>query len=326
MRILAVDDEPLFLEVLEASLKDLGFADVTPIYSAKEALRELESGKKGFDCVLLDIRMPGTSGVELCRQIRAIAGHKRTPIMMVTALTDRAYIDDAFAAGATDYLTKPLDPLELKVRMSMIERLIAEQSRNIFLEQSIEASSDDMDDDVEIESLDFDFEAAVPMPGLDQIIEYPAMEAYLSSLPVKDSYAAAVFAVSVRNADAFFESARRVDYMNMLHDVGVTLETVLKRHEAMISYAGKGIFVVATIGTQEPDVRLIEKQIRQRLADYQQIYDRDKLPAPMVIVGTAVRKSLFTRPHAGDLLHAALASVEKKPTLLLPAAAVLKTA
>lgn len=326
MRILAVDDEPLFLEVLEAALKDLGFADVTPIYSAKEALRELESGKTGFDCILLDIRMPGTSGVELCRKIRAIAGHKRTPIMMITALTDRAYIDEAFAAGASDYLTKPLDALELKARMSMIERLIAEQSRNIFLEQSVEASSGADDEDEDFETLDFEFEAPVAMAGLDRIIDYPAMEDYLSSLPVKESYAAAVFAVSIRNADAFYANARRVDYLNMLHDVGVTLETVLKRHEAMISYAGKGIFVVAIIGTQDPDLRPIEMQIRQRLGDYQQIYERDKLPAPVVVLGAAVRKSLFTRPHAGDLLHAAMVAVEKKPTLLLPAAAALKTA
>ena len=323
MRILAVDDEPLFLEVLEAALKDLGFADVTPIYSAKEALRELESGKTGFDCILLDIRMPGTNGVELCRQIRAIPGHKRTPIMMITAMTDRAYIDEAFAAGASDYLTKPLDPLELKARMSMIERLIAEQSRNIFLEQSVEVSADA--DDEDFETLDFEFDAAVPMAGVDRIIDYPGMEDYLSSLPVKDSYAAAVFAVSIRNARAFYENARRVDYMNMLHDVGVTLETVLKRHEAMISYAGKGVFVVAIIGTQDPDLLPVEGQIRQRLGDYQQIYERDKLPAPVVVVGAAVRKSLFTRPHAGDLLHAAIAAVEK-PTLLLTATSALKTA
>lgn len=325
MRILAVDDEPLFLELLEASLRDLGFTDVTPIYSAKEALRELESGRKGFDCILLDIRMPGMSGVELCRGIRAIPGHKRTPIMMVTALTDRAYIDDAFAAGASDYLTKPLDPLELKVRMSMIERLIAEQSRNIFLEQSVEASAEDDDAEEAIGSLDFDFAAAVPMPGLDRIIDWPAMENYLSSLPVKDSYAAAVFAVSIRNAAEFFACASRVDYMNMLHDVGVTLETVLRRHEAMISHAGRGTFVVATIGTQEPDVRRIEAAIRERLADYRQIYDRDRLPAPEIAVGQAVRKSLFSRPNAGELLRAAIASVEG-PAALLPAAAVLKSA
>lgn len=325
MRILAVDDEPLFLELLEAALRDLGFTDVTPIYSAKEALRELEAGKKGFDCILLDIRMPGMSGVELCRNIRAIAGHKRTPIMMVTALTDRAYIDDAFAAGASDYLTKPLDPLELKVRMSMIERLIAEQSRNIFLEQSVEASAEDDDAEDDIETLDFDFAAAVPMPGLDRIIDWPAMENYLSSLPVKDSYAAAVFAVSIRNAAAFFACASRVDYMNMLHDLGVTLESVLKRHEAMISHAGRGVFVVATIGTQEPDVQRIEGQIRERLEDYRQIYDRDGLPMPEIAVGQAVRKSLFSRPNAGDLLRAAMASVER-PAVMLPAAAVLQTA
>ena len=176
------DDEPLFLEVLDF-LKDMSFADVTPIYSTKEALRELGSGKKGFDCVLLDIRMPGTSGVELCRKIRAIAGHKRTPIMMISALIDRAYIDDAFAAGASDYLTKPLDPLELKVRMSMIERLVAEQSRNIFLEQSVEASADAEDDEAEIEALDFGFDTALAMraTGSSNIPRWRA----ISSLPVR---------------------------------------------------------------------------------------------------------------------------------------------
>lgn len=317
MRILAVDDEPLFLEVLEVALKDLGFADVTPIYSAKEALRELEQGKKTFDCVLLDIRMPGMSGVELCRQIRALPGHKRTPIMMVTSLTDREYIDGAFANGASDYLTKPLDMLELKARMSMIERLIVEQSRNTLLDQLV--CAEELEDDEDFESLDFPFEAAIPVAGLDRLIEFHAMENYLISLSTKDSYNASVFAVSIDNAAEFYAAATRIDFVNMLHDVGVTLENVMKRQDALISYAGKGIFAVTNIAAKDPDVQLIQQQIQLRLQSYSKIYERDKLPAPAVSVGQVLRKSLFSRPRNADVLRAAIASVEGAGPLLLSA-------
>ncbi|MDQ2065088.1 response regulator [Xinfangfangia sp. CPCC 101601] len=318
MRILAVDDEPLFLEVLEIALRDLGFNDVTPIYSAKEALRELEFGKKSFDCILLDIRMPGMSGVELCEKIRAVPGHKRTPIMMVTSLTDREYIDGAFGAGASDYLTKPLDSLELKARMSMIERLITEQARNTLLDQLASGEeSDDEDDDMEL--LEFAFDEAVPVAGLDRLIELHAMENYLSRLTTKESYNTSVFAVAIDNAAEFYEKANRYDFMNMLHDVGVTLETVLKRPEALICYAGRGVFAVASTGTNDPDLAKITTQIEMRLGAYSQIYLRDNLPAPAITLGPVMRKTLFTCPRNSDVLRAAIAAAEQpSPILLLP--------
>lgn len=101
MKILAVDDEPIFVEILEVALGELGYHDVTPAFSAQAALREIEHSKETFDCILLDIRMPGTDGVQLCRMIRAMPRYNRVPIMMVTSMSDRSFIDAAFNAGAT---------------------------------------------------------------------------------------------------------------------------------------------------------------------------------------------------------------------------------
>ncbi len=325
MRILAVDDEPLFLEVLEQALRDIGFPDVTPIYSASEVLRELKTGKRNFDCILLDIRMPGMNGVELCRKIREVPGYKRTPIMMVTAMTERGFMDEAFSAGASDYLTKPLDPLELKVRMSMIERLITEQSRNILLEQSsaMQDRSDDDDDDDDVP--EFEFEAVLHLPGLDRLQEYSSVDNYLARLSAKDSFSTSVFGIAVSNAAEFYASASRVDFINMLHDVGVVLEAALKRQEALITYAGKGVFVVVTIGTNVLDMQMLEHSIQQRLANYSQIYVRDKLPIPSIRVGTEMRRTLFSHSKVTDLMRSA-ENVASGATLSPPVPAVAKLA
>ncbi len=311
MRILAVDDEPLFLEILEASLQEIGFHDITPIYSAKEALRELEQSKEAFDCILLDIRMPGMNGVELCRKIRATQGYKRTPIMMVTAMTDRNFIDEAFVAGASDYLTKPLDKLELRARMKMVERLIAEQARNLLLEQHA-ASDEPMDTGIRPEDLEFTVETPVILQGFDRIIEYTALENYLQSLSTKESYGASAFAISIKNVSMLFNSGRPMDFMNMLYDVGVSIEAVLKSSMALIAYSGNGVFLAVLSDVLEPDVKLVEDRIRVKLKDFDQIYMRDGMPSPDILVGSAIRKSLFF-PHASQMLQTAITALDEKP-------------
>jgi CheY-like chemotaxis protein len=84
-------------------------------------LELIDAVVSGFDCFILDVQMPGMDGIELCGQIRAIEVYKDTPIIMNTAVADRDYIDAAFAAGATDYLTKPVDEVEVKARLGVIE-------------------------------------------------------------------------------------------------------------------------------------------------------------------------------------------------------------
>ncbi len=74
------------------------------------------------DLILLDMMMPQMSGVTACEKIRALPGYAYVPILMVTALQDTASITQAFEAGATDYVTKPLNPVVLRHRVDQLLR------------------------------------------------------------------------------------------------------------------------------------------------------------------------------------------------------------
>ncbi|WP_157706110.1 response regulator [Roseovarius faecimaris] len=75
-------------------------------------------GKK-FDCFLMDIQMPGTDGIEFCKYLRNRSDYKRSLILMLTAMSEKSYLDRAFAAGADDYITKPFEIGDLRERLGL---------------------------------------------------------------------------------------------------------------------------------------------------------------------------------------------------------------
>lgn len=72
IRILVVDDDPFILELIPMISAKAGFSQVTPAASGEEALELLTGSDTLFDCLLLDISMPGMDGIELCRRVRQI--------------------------------------------------------------------------------------------------------------------------------------------------------------------------------------------------------------------------------------------------------------
>ncbi len=111
-RLLVVDDEVLNRELLETHLTTLGH-DVEMAANGSEALEILDVS---FDLVLLDVMMPGINGFEVTQRIRNESSVPDIPICMVTALSDREDRLRAVEAGATDFISKPIDRTELKVR------------------------------------------------------------------------------------------------------------------------------------------------------------------------------------------------------------------
>ena len=127
MKVLMVDDDPIFLDFLENELSDIGTYDVTRAESGVEAIDIVLNSKEPFDCFLLDIDMPRIDGIELCQMLRGQPSTSGTPIIMVTRLRDIQMMDKAFAAGATDYINKPLVPSELRGRMQMAHAKLCEK-------------------------------------------------------------------------------------------------------------------------------------------------------------------------------------------------------
>jgi DNA-binding NtrC family response regulator len=116
MRILIVDDEKRFADVLRMSLEAEGYADVRTAASAEEALDVLRAG--AFDVLVTDLRMPGMSGIELLAEVK-----RRTPgteIILMTAFAEVETAKEALKRGALDYLVKPFDNSELAALIAQV--------------------------------------------------------------------------------------------------------------------------------------------------------------------------------------------------------------
>ena len=118
-RILVVDDEPGNRELLEAMLMGLGHESEL----APDGFVALAALKRGFDLVLLDVMMPGMDGFEVARRIRSGADQPDIPICMVTSLTGKEERLRAVEVGANDFIAKPVDKTELKVRVASLLRV-----------------------------------------------------------------------------------------------------------------------------------------------------------------------------------------------------------
>jgi diguanylate cyclase (GGDEF)-like protein/PAS domain S-box-containing protein len=126
--LLIVDDDPLLRGMSARTLAHAGFA-VSEAASGDQALAAI--AERPFDLVLLDVVMPGLDGYEICRQIRAMPGRARVPILMLTGLNDTASIELAYRHGATDFITKPINwtLLSHKVRYALRASAAAEAMR-----------------------------------------------------------------------------------------------------------------------------------------------------------------------------------------------------
>jgi DNA-binding response OmpR family regulator len=115
--VLIADDDADHRELITLALARLGH-DVVEAGDTESAQHALDAG--GIDAVLLDVRMPGASGIELCRRIRAAPATAHLPIMLISADVNNHRILAGLDAGADDYLTKPYQRAELHNRVEML--------------------------------------------------------------------------------------------------------------------------------------------------------------------------------------------------------------
>ena len=117
-RILVADDEPHIRRILTTLLEAASF-DVDPVADGPSAIEHL-TGDTGYDLVLLDIMMPGATGLEVLERIRRLAHRQKVPVVILTAKGQDADRDEAFSLGANDFVTKPFSPKKLLARIDEI--------------------------------------------------------------------------------------------------------------------------------------------------------------------------------------------------------------
>jgi DNA-binding response OmpR family regulator len=114
-RVLVADDEPHIGHIIRLKLEQ-GPYQVVLVADGTEALEHL-SGGEPIDVVLLDIMMPGATGLEVLEQARAMPHRSATPIIILTAKGQDADRRQALELGATDFFTKPFSPKKLLARV-----------------------------------------------------------------------------------------------------------------------------------------------------------------------------------------------------------------
>lgn len=130
MKVLVVDDDPAVRSVVCRKMQGEGY-DCTTATDGRDALEKAKSDN--FDIVLLDIKMPGPSGMEVLPQI--VNEHPDTCVVMITATIDTQTAVEAMKLGAYDYVTKPfnLDDLGIRVEKALERKKLLKENQELQL-------------------------------------------------------------------------------------------------------------------------------------------------------------------------------------------------
>ena len=129
-KILAVDDSETYLQQVAGALRADGY-EIVLARSGEEALQLL--AVQPVDCVLLDLMMPGIGGRETCRRVKSVPAMRDIPIVMLTAVEERAAMIDGLGAGADDYIAKSSDfeLLRARVLAQIRRKQFEDENRNV---------------------------------------------------------------------------------------------------------------------------------------------------------------------------------------------------
>ncbi|MEZ5913735.1 MAG: response regulator [Paracoccaceae bacterium] len=233
MHILAVDDDPIILEIIVEVVRSMGDHEASIAESAMEAIGLINTAPVGtYDCCLLDIQMPGTDGIALCKMLRGRKDFRSVPIVMLTAMSDKRYVDAAFAAGANDYIVKPFEVVELQRRIRQAEqRAIRTQAVPGSAQAQAEATGKP------------DLAEAFHIFDVDNLIDYPALENYLPLLSQPTLYNTVALGFHIRQAAEIHGLCSGLQFRGLIEDVAETISDTLRSQEFLMAYAGRGTFL-----------------------------------------------------------------------------------
>jgi CheY-like chemotaxis protein len=312
MRILLVDDDTFFTELISSSLSEMGLDDLTIAHSAEEALDLIKTQRLPFDCFLLDIMLDGMDGIELCQQLRARRASKAAPIIMITASTDTPLMTRAFDAGATDFLRKPLDHVELvgriKTAMMLVDSARNEKRGRHALRALISFSSDfDL----------IDLSERVCFPDINGMVDYYQIENRL--LRMQDGlFQMHLFRVQVRDFATINKRTERAHVMQQLHAIAATISQAVTVRNFMLAYLGDGTFVCCVIGRHSMVPDLFQAKLRHSAEDVLQSLPSCRDVDVVLDVSEISTKRILSRNQALTLLAHELDMVKAEQPESLP--------
>jgi DNA-binding response OmpR family regulator len=284
MRLLAVDDDPFILNLVEMISINAGLPSIVKAQSGEQALKLLNDPKLTFDYLLFDVRMPGLDGVDLCYRVRQIPRYRLTPITMLTGMRDTENMSAAFQAGANDYATKPFDVDKLGLRLRLAQNAMqAKRLTNLPSERAVDAPSHP------IAAGNYDRIESFWRSKRNPVIDRKDLTTYLSQLPQKDIGSIQVFAVVVDQG-----GVGQGDETSQLHAerrsrVTTAITEAFGSSLVVMAYSGQTDVLVVTQPASMLCGITLEADIKARLQSDAITLAKTNGAAPIVSVGGPVQ-------------------------------------
>lgn len=282
MKILAVDDDPFIRELFPSIFEQVELTNVQTVASGADALAALATAQVPFDCMLLDVDMPEMDGIELCRKIRALPDYRDKPILMLTARTDSSSIENAFAAGANDYISKPFNLKDIYNRIRVAERLL-ETSKKVRRVDPLAIAPGDTRD---IHA--FDLSEKLHLEHVERLILSFSLGNYLTQLDRDDLVNCQVFCVALDRAKLIFEKTSAQEFATILTDVADAIGEAITCPHLLMSYEGDGAFLCITRDPDLPDWSEIELTLQRIIDDSAHGFKVTESAAITLSVGTPI--------------------------------------
>jgi len=263
MSILIVDDTPVNLVLLEDILKQEGYTDIHCVGSAREAFAFMERGGQAggpdVDLILMDVVMPGMDGIEACRQIKSRERLKDIPVVMITVRDDAEALQQSFAAGANDYIIKPVKETELlsRVRSVMclkreIDRRKAREAELLRMTEQLEMINKTLENLINIDSLT----DVGNRRYFDKLLENEWQRAARRSDPI------ALLMIDIDDFKSFNNAYGRHKGDQCLRQVATALNEVIKRAGDFVVRYGGEEFAVVLPNTDSDGAVAVAEQLR----------------------------------------------------------------
>jgi DNA-binding response OmpR family regulator len=304
MEILAVDDDGSVLQLLKEILTHTGYHKVKTASHAKAALVEISDEEQHFDCFLIDIQMPEVDGISLVRMIRETPDYRDSPILMITAMDDKSYLDRAFSAGATDYVTKPFDLYELRKRIVEAHRLVHEGVRAS--QQPLMAGQFRKTGDG---AKTFTLEQPIPLKIRDMALGHREFENYVLELAKNCDFDASFRAVKIADVERHYRQYSSEDFALMINAAARAIQSAMTSGRGAFSYRGNGAFICLCAPPVTSAASHIEDVLTQKLKRSE---EASPIPDIRMLVGNPVRLKGGSEDVVLEQMSDALESVEQK--------------
>jgi len=243
LNVLVVDDEPDICLLLATALEVTGGYSVTAATGGREAREAIENAVEPFHGIFLDIQMPEISGIELCRIIRGMPGYSETPIIMLTAMTERRYLKDAFQEGADDYIIKPFNLDEIQTRLAKERTKSHRRARRLAGGETVMSSGQGAGSTKENRRSLHDSYTFVDVP---RCVGVDAFHTYTKQFKVRFPDPLFIKTMKVNGVADLHARLSDAEFRELIRHVAQCISTATEKERNIFTYCGQGVFFSAS--------------------------------------------------------------------------------